>query len=143
MDDSETCHCLPNAAETGPWNARQERVAALLASGSTIRDAAAESGAGERTVHSWLDDPAYRTFVGGLRDRILAETIGRPTQAASRAATVLEGLLEAQNEGVRLRAATAIIDSMIKAREHAELSARVTELEAQLAAAGGSGRWRG
>ena len=45
------------------WNARQARVAALLASGSTIRDAAAESGAGERTVHGWLDSPAYRAFV--------------------------------------------------------------------------------
>ena len=82
-------------------------------------------------------------FVGGLRDRILAETIGRLTQAATRAASVLEGLLEAENEGVRLRAATAIIDTMVKTREHGELSARVTELEAQLAASGGSGRWRG
>jgi hypothetical protein len=143
MNDAETCHCLPSPAETGPWNARQERVAALLASGSTIRDAAVESGAGERTIHSWLDDPANRAFVGGLRDRILAETIGRLTQAATRAATVLEGLLEAHGEGVRLRAALGLIDTMIKTCEHGELSARVTELEAQLSTSGGSVRWRG
>ena len=142
MNDPETCHCLPSPADAGPWSARQERVAALLASGSTIRDAAAELGAGERTVHSWLDDPAYRAFVGGLRDRILTETIGRLTQAATRAATVLEGLLEAQGEGVRLRASLGLIDAMIKTREHGELSARVTELEAQLSQSGGSGRWR-
>jgi hypothetical protein len=133
---------MPSSAETGPWNARQERVAALLASGSTIRDAAVESGAGERTIHSWLDDPAYRAFVGGLRDHILAETIGRLTRAATRAATVLEGLLEAESEGVRFRAALGLIDTMIKTREHGELSARVSELEAQLSRSGGSGRWR-
>jgi hypothetical protein len=31
------------------WNARQQRVAVLLASGSTIRNAAAETATGERT----------------------------------------------------------------------------------------------
>jgi hypothetical protein len=143
MSDDAICDRPTETHESGPWNARQERVAALLASGSTIRDTAVESGAGERTIHSWLDDPAYRAFVGGLRDRILAETIGRLTRAATRAATVLEGLLEAESEGVRLRAALGLIDAMIKAREHGELSARVTELEAQLSTSGGAGRWRG
>jgi hypothetical protein len=142
MSDDETRDREPEAPGPGPWNARQERVAALLASGSTIRDAAVESGAGERTIHSWLDDPAYRAFVEGLRDRILAETIGRLTRAATRAATVLEGLLEAESEGVRLRAALGLIDTMIKTREHGELSARVTELEAQLSTSGGPGRWQ-
>jgi hypothetical protein len=111
------------------WNARQQRVAVLLASGSTIRSAAAETSTGERTIHGWLDSPAYRAFVAGTRDQILAETIGRLTQAASRAASVLESLLGSENEQVRLRAALGVIDVMVRTREHGELAARVAELE--------------
>jgi hypothetical protein len=133
----------PKSADPGPWGAKQTRAAALLASGETHKDVAAAVGCGVRTLHTWLDDPGFRAFVGALRDHILAETLGKLVTASTRAASVLEGLLEAENEGVRLRAATAIIDTMIKTREHGELSARVTELEAQLAASGGSGRWRG
>jgi hypothetical protein len=115
------------------WNARQQRVAVLLSSGSTIRNAATETSTGERTVYGWLDDPAYRAFVAGFRDQILAETIGRLTQAASRAASDLEALLGSESDQVRLRAALGVIDVMIRTREHGELAARVAELERRVA----------
>jgi hypothetical protein len=115
------------------FNARQESVAVLLASGRSIRDAAAETTVGERTIHTWLNEPGFRAAVSGLRDRLLAETVGRLTQAATRAATALEGLLDSESESIRLRAATAILDGMIRSREHGELADRVAELEQRLA----------
>jgi hypothetical protein len=115
------------------FNARQRSVAILLASGRSIRDAAAETSVGERTIHTWLNEPGFRAAISGLRDRLLAETVGRLTQAATRAAAALEGLLDAESESIRLRAATAILDAMIRAREHGELAARVGELEQRLA----------
>lgn len=128
------------AAGPSPWNARQERVAVLLASGSTIRDAAAETRVGERTIHGWLDDPGYRAFVAELRDQLLNATIGRLTQTATRAVGVLGGLLDAESESVRLRAAFGLIDAMIKTREHGELAARVSELERRVVETDGAGR---
>ena len=124
--------CRQETAKPSPWNARQERVAVLLASGSTIREAAAATRAGERTVHGWLDDPGYRAFVAGLRDQLLNATIGRLTQTATRAVAVLDGLLDAESESVRLRAALGVIDAMIRTREHGELAARVAELESRV-----------
>jgi hypothetical protein len=119
------------------WNYRRQRVAVLLASGSSIRAAAAETSTGERTIHGWLDDPAYRAFVASIRDQLLAETIGRLTQSATRAAAVLEALLDSEPEGIRLRAATSILDAMIRTREHGDLAARVAELEQRLAESDG------
>jgi hypothetical protein len=73
----------------------------------------------------------------------LAETVGKLVAASTRAVAVLEDLLKAESDGIRLRAATSILDSMIRTREHAELAARVAELEAQVAHSGGPGRWQG
>ena len=126
----------------GPWNPRQERVAVLLASGSTVVQAA-ETGAGERTVHGWLDNPAYRAFVARTRDRILDATVGRLTDSATRAVAVLESLLGSENESVRLRAATSILDALIKTREHGEIASRVAELEQRVAETGEVHRWAG
>jgi hypothetical protein len=116
------------------WSASQQHVAILLASGSKIRDAATVTSTGERTIHNWLADPAYRAVVVGFRDQLLSETIGRLTQAATRATTTLEALLDAENESVRLRAALGVIDAMVRTREHGELAARVEELERRLTA---------
>ena len=135
----------PNGPElgSGPWNPRQERVAVLLASGSTVVQAAAETGAGERTVHGWLDNPGYRAFVARTRDRILDSTIGRLTDSATRAVAVLESLLGSENDSVRLRAATSILDALIKTREHSEIASRVAELEQRVAETGEVQRWAG
>jgi hypothetical protein len=122
------------------WNARQQRVAVLLAAGSTIRNTAAETSTGERTIHGWLDDPAYRRLVAGFRDQLLNETIGRLSQAATRAALVLEALLDSETEAVRLRAALGVIDTLIRTREHGELATRVSELESRVVTPEGSRR---
>lgn len=128
------------AAERRGWNSRQERAAIMLASGSTVVDAATATGAGVRTIHAWLDDPAYMGFVARLRDRTLSVVIGKLSEAATRAAAVMESLLEAESESVRLRAASAILDGMIRAREHGELAARVAELESRIGGNGGGSR---
>jgi hypothetical protein len=133
-DDRQSDAIGGNRQAMADWNARQQRVAVLLASGSTIRDAAAESSVGERTIHTWLDDPAFRAFVSALRDRLLNETIGRLTLAASRAASVLETLLDSEQDQIRLRAASSILDAMIRVREHGELANRVAELESRAGA---------
>lgn len=117
------------------WNARQQRVAVLLASGSTIRNAAAETSTGERTIYTWLDDTGYRAFIASLRGRLLDEAIGKLTDSAA-AVGVLRGLLDDLSGHVRLRAALGILDTLVKYREHIELDERLSELEGQVKDAG-------
>jgi putative ubiquitin-RnfH superfamily antitoxin RatB of RatAB toxin-antitoxin module len=106
--------------------------AALLATGRGVRETAAEVGAGERTVHTWLDDFAFRRLVTSMRDRALSETLGRLSEAASAAVETLRSLLDDAPPQVRARAALGILDTLVKARESVELADRVELLEREL-----------
>lgn len=114
---------------TDPWNPKQERLAAMIAAGRSIKAAAAEIEIGERTAHSWLADPRYRTFVAELRGRMMDESVGRLAEATSEAVGTLKALLNDGSSNVRLRAATSILDVAVKLREHVELDARMLRIE--------------
>jgi hypothetical protein len=127
---------LPPSAETRQFTAKQEQVALLLAAGRSIKEAAAEGGAGERTVYRWLAEDGFRALVAGLRGRLMDQAVGKLADAASEAAGELRKLLGDQTAAIRLRAAVAILDAAVKTREHAELAEQVAELEWRLAEAG-------
>jgi hypothetical protein len=111
------------------WSAKQERLALLLASGKGIKAAAGDVAIGERTAHTWLDNPNFRVFVAELRGRILDEAVGRLVDSTTRAVETLVCLLDTGADGIRLRAAIGILESTIRLREHAELERRVASLE--------------
>jgi hypothetical protein len=58
---------------TATRTAKQERLALLLAAGWGIKAAANEVKVGERTAHTWREDPEYRALVAALRGRLLDE----------------------------------------------------------------------
>jgi HEAT repeat protein len=118
-----------NRQPTATWTAKQERVALLVAAGRSIKAAAEEAEVGERTAHTWLDDPAYRGLVHYLRSRLLDEAVGRLAGAANAAVATLVELLDDESPTVRLRAATGVLDALLRVREHVELSDRVARLE--------------
>jgi hypothetical protein len=97
--------------------------------GRPIKLAAGEAGVGERTAHTWLDDPAFRALVAGLRSRMLDAAVGRMADVAGEAVTTLAGLLRDDSPTVRLRASLGILDMLVKLREHVELDGRLTALE--------------
>jgi hypothetical protein len=113
-------------------NGRREAVALCLASGCTVRDAAREAGCGERTVHTWLTDPAFRNRVSQVRTELFGRAVGRLSRLAGRAADSLGELLEAQNESVRLQAAKTILEAGARLREALELAQRLDDVEARL-----------
>ncbi|MDB5349196.1 MAG: hypothetical protein JWN86_443 [Planctomycetota bacterium] len=120
-----------NPQLTATWNAKQERVALLLAAGRSIKGAAKASEVGERTAHDWLADKDYRAFVAELRGRILNRAVGRLSQATNAAVGELVKLLKDESATVRLRAATAILDGAVRMREHVELDERMLAIEQQ------------
>jgi hypothetical protein len=123
---------------SSPWSPKQERLAVLIAGGKSIKSAAAEVECGERTAHDWLADRRYRSFVAGLRGRMLDEAVGTLAAATAAAAVALRGLLEDGNSHVRLRAALGILEGAVRLREHTEILERLEELERRAGQGGGN-----
>ena len=113
-----------------------------LASGVTVRNAAATAGIGETTVYRRLKEPDYRRCVGEAWSEMVGQAVARLSAASTSAADTLKNLLTAESETVRLGAARSILELGLKLREHEGLAVRVALLEAQLVPEPGStNRW--
>ena len=125
----------PEGADSGgeALKPKQEAAALSIASGSTIEEAAKAVSAGARTVKTWLTDPAFTARVSALRAELTSQALGKLTAAACRAADTLTELLEVDSPQVRLGAARAILDSMIRTREQVEIVTRLDALERRAA----------
>lgn len=88
-----------------------ELLAAKLAAGSTIRDAAAELGIGEKTARRRLADPGFKATVAQLRNELRDSILARVFAAAEGAVTALTQLLNDPQTTVRLKAASLILDT--------------------------------
>ena len=131
----------PKTAGPDDWAPRQVKVATLLAAGLRISAVAKAAGVGARTIGTWQMDPEFRRLVASIRDRLMNRAVGILAKNAASAACRLTQLVRSENEGIALRAALGVIDAMIRAREHAELSARVAELEHRAGTLRGASRW--
>ena len=120
-------------------NGRRWAVALALAAGRTVRDAAAAGGAGERTVYTWLKDPAFVERVAQVRSELFALAVGRLAGLAGTAADALGGLLASASEAVRLQAARAVLEYGPRLRESDALAREIEDLKRQLGDGHGNG----
>ncbi len=117
-------------AHRGRRNA-DEALALAVASGQTLRDAAAAAGIGERTATRRWADPAFRRRVGELRGDMVGAAAGRMADGMAEAADVLRALLDdGTTPAVRLRAARSMLELGVNLRESVELEGRLAALEA-------------
>jgi len=119
-------------AGSGRKNA-DEALAAALAGGRTVSEAATAAGVSPRTAYRRLQDAAFQARVRAIRDEMVGAAAGRLSEAMASAALVLRNLLVSSNESVKCRAATRIIELGLKVTELHELEQRVAELERQRA----------
>ena len=107
-----------------------------LACGSTIENAATRAGVAARTVYRRLTDPEFQRSLREFRADMVQRTSGMLTAAGGESVKTLLALHDsAAPPAVRLGAARTTIELGIKLRDSAELAARVTAIEEQLAAA--------
>lgn len=119
-----------NGTRKGALTARQESVAVALASGRTIKEAAAECKAGERTVKRWLAErPAFTCRVAELRADMIGRALGKLADAMTAAACTLRALLDAEGESIRLGASRSILELGSRLRETVEFEQRLLALE--------------
>jgi hypothetical protein len=112
---------------------KDELMAAALAAGAT-RAAAAEVGdVSERTVRRRLNDPEFAARVRELRAEAIAAGLDKLAEVLTRAVDTLVHLMDkSENDFVRLAAAKAIIENLLRLNEHSDHGAQIAELKARL-----------
>ena len=102
---------------------------AALARGASVSEAAEASGLNRSTVLRRLQEPDLRTQVQEARSQLIAETIGRLSEAATKAVDTLLALLGARSEMARLGSARTILEMLAKYRETEDIEQRVIAVE--------------
>ena len=103
-------------------------IAALLA-GLSHAEAAAASRVSVKTLRRWLSDPAFKAALTGARNRLLDESLDRLQALTCEAVETLRASLQAEKAADRIRAAVALLDHAMRARELRDLGQEIEELK--------------
>ncbi len=110
-----------------------DALAAELAAGKTVRDAATAAGVAERTAHRRLTDPAFKARVSEVRGGMVTTAAGRLADGMAAAADVLRALLTDADPHVRHKASVKLIELSVRVRDQVEIEDRLARLEATMA----------
>lgn len=97
--------------------------------GKTITDGVKRAGISKVTIYEWLKEPEFKAELQRQRADIIDCALFELKASAGEASKVLRNLLDSENEHIRLKAATTIIDSVTKFKEYEEIEHRLTALE--------------
>jgi hypothetical protein len=122
-----------NVHPDAPFPDRDELIAYHLARGSTREEAGRAAGCCKRAVYNRLTDPTFKLLVTEFRRAMIDEAVGKLATVAGRAVEVLAAALDDDRATIRVRAATTLLDCLLRVRAHAELDERLTEMEKRVA----------
>ena len=109
----------------------QQRSVQALLTAKSVSEAALVAHVGERTLFRWLTEPAFRAALaaaeGDLLDAATRRLLGLQDAAIETFSDILKDA-EA-GEAVRLKAAQAVLDYLLKMRELRNVEQRLTALE--------------
>lgn len=113
-------------------SAKQQRAIVALLSTKSVSEAAKQAKVGERTLWRWLGDPSFRVHLAGAEADMLDATTRRLLQLQDGAIETVQAIMQdaEANAGVRLRAAQAVLENLLKLREMRNIEQRLTALEA-------------
>ena len=120
-----------SATGSGPRQAGDGVMAAALAAGATHAGAAARAGVSPRTVRRRLEDPDFRALVEQMGDQIVVEVLeALRDHAVAAVATLAQLALSGHPDHVRLGAAKAVLDLLVRYRDIGDVERRLRALEA-------------
>src|SRR5918997_69881 len=95
---------------------KQHKAIATLLTEPTIGAAAAAAGIGERTLHTWLGDAAFRAVYLAARREAVSQAIAQLQRSASEAVLVLQSVMNdpAKPASARIAAARSVLEFSIK-----------------------------
>ncbi|MCK9487488.1 MAG: hypothetical protein M0R73_12460 [Dehalococcoidia bacterium] len=130
-----------NTAERGGPQRGTDALALGVASGLTLKDAAARAGLTQRTAERRRAEPGFEDRVQSLRDRVIDTAIGLLAQGAADAARELRRLTTgARSEHARRAAAMGLLEILLRHTSEDALDRRIADLERLAAEAVGSPR---
>ena len=123
-----------NGRETGKSSltARQKKALPILASASSIADAARLSDVGRRTLHRWLDDPNFRDELAGLHKEAADLARSQLQGVMLQAVLALADSLHDPNPEIRLRAIGTALNYSVKFNDIESLREELRNLEDSL-----------
>jgi hypothetical protein len=130
------------AARSSNLGRKQENAIAALLTQRNVEEAARTAGIGTRTLLRWLKLPEFQAAYRKARREAFGQAIARLQQGTSAAATTLLKTMIDPNTpaSVKVRAAEAIFTHAAKSIEIEDVEARVSALEASIAAERAGGR---
>jgi hypothetical protein len=115
-----------------PHKREDDLLAALIAQGLTIKEAARRVGFSKRTAARRMADREFVAKVDSFRGRLVQDALSRLEGAMIGAADTLRDSLAHDEAHVRIRAAVEILKHAIRVKEHVELADRIARLESLL-----------
>ena len=106
-----------------------EMLIASLAAGYSIVDSARRSGMGESTARRRLRSPMFRQRVAEARTEVLSQALGLLTDSATYAVAALRTLLVSHDPKVKLGAARAILEHVVRLGDAVDVRTRLDALE--------------
>ena len=114
--------------------AKQEAFLAALLTAPTIGEAARAAKIADATARRWLAQPTVRAAWLEMRRQVVDQALmGVQAATAEAVATLRACLADDMPPSVRVRAATAILDTAVRAVEINDLAERIEQLEQALA----------
>lgn len=109
----------------------QRKAIAALLSEPTIRAAAKAAGLGERTIHRYLGDAAFKTELRKRQDQLLSAMTAALVGLSGEAVETLRALLESGDTSASVKARVALgwLRELHRTLELQDLAERVTALE--------------
>jgi hypothetical protein len=113
---------------------RQHKVIENMVAGKDISTIAHELKVSRQSIYRWLQQPGFQSALQDASKKVLEELTRHLTALGGKAISTLDEALDdplPTNLGVRVRAATAVLDRILTLRELVDLETRVNKLEEQ------------
>jgi len=108
---------------------RQRKAISAIISARSYEDAIQAAGVCRQTFYSYLRQDHFKTELNRQLNELTDGAFTRLKTASGEAVETLRTLLNSESENVRLRAAQAIVDYVIKAREIEDIEKRLDAIE--------------
>lgn len=121
-----------NGTDDKKITAQQQRAITALLSTRNVATAAKQAKVGLRTLHRWIgEDAAFKAALAAAEGELIGPATRRLLAYQEAAISVIATIMadRGNSAGVRLRAATAVVDYMLKLRELRNVEERLTALE--------------
>jgi hypothetical protein len=112
-------------------------LAAAVAAGKLLAEAARDAGVSERTVRRRLTEPDFRARVAEIRAGMIDVAAGRMSDMLAEAADALRQLLQSRSEGTRLTAIGKAFELALRLHDVQQVEERLRQLEEQVGGAAG------